>query len=212
MGSIFGRSWLDFPSQLASQNPPKSIKIDAKRHSNLDFKFWTIFDRFLLPTWTLRTQFGTSRLAFSWFFRYSANIDFGSDLGANLPPFSSQNPSKFHQKSIFKGIKQITDFRIDFYAVLAPTWSHLGPQVGAILALKIIQEPPKTPPKTHLGARAPPRPPKLTQNDHPILQNEAPDPHVGSILTSTLDIQTSFWNHLENDFAPFTGWIFDCFC
>ena len=133
-------------------------KIHAKRHLTLDFKFASIFDRFLLPTWTLRTQFGTSRLAFSWFFRFSAKIDFGSDFGAILLPFSSQNPPKFHQKSISKGIQKIIDFRIDFYAVLAPTWSHLGPQVGAILALKIAQEPPRTLLHTHLGARTRPDP------------------------------------------------------
>ena len=33
------RSWLHVPSQLASKNPPKSIKIDAKMPSHLDSIF-----------------------------------------------------------------------------------------------------------------------------------------------------------------------------
>ena len=103
------------------------------------------------------------------------------------------------------------DFRIGFYTVLAPTWSHLGPQVGVILTLKIIQEPPKTPPKTHLGARAPPNLqnwPKMTTRP-PKMRPQTP--HLGSILTSLLDIQTNLFKHFENDFAPFTGWIVDSF-
>ena len=68
------------------------------------------------------------------------------------------------------------DFRIDFYAVLAPTWSHLGPQVGAILTLEIAQEPPKTPPETHLGARTRPDAQDGTKMELPTPQNDAPDP------------------------------------
>ena len=54
------------------------------------------------------------------------------------------------------------DSDIDFRAILASTWSHLGPQVGAILASQIALEPPQTPPKTrailaptwgHLGSQ-----------------------------------------------------------
>ena len=77
---------------------------------------------------------------------------------------------------MLKGIKKISDFRIDFYAVLAPTWSHLGPQVGAILALKIAQEPPRTPPKTHLRARTRPDAQNGTKMETPTLQNDAPEP------------------------------------
>ena len=45
------------------------------------------------------------------------------------------------------------DLDIDFRAILAPTWSHLGPQVGAILASKIAPEPSRTPSETRSGAR-----------------------------------------------------------
>ena len=61
--------------------------------------------------------------------------------------------------------------------MLAPTWSHLGPQVGPqVGALKIAQEPPKTPPKTHLEARTRPDAQNGTKMEPPTLQNDAPDP------------------------------------
>ena len=59
-------------------------------------------------------------------------------------------------------------------------------------------EPPQT---SKIDPKWPPRPPKMRPQT----------PHLGSILTSLLDIQTNLFKHFENDFAPFTGWIFDCF-
>ena len=90
--------------------------------------------------------------------------------------FASKNPPKSLHKSILKGIDFLIDFRIDFYAVLAPTWTPLGPQVGAILALKIAQEPPKTPPRTHLGARTRPDPQNGSKMEPPTPQKKASDP------------------------------------
>ena len=90
---------------------------------------------------------------------------------------------------MLKGIKKINDFRIDFYTVLDPTWSHLGPQVGAILVLKIAQEPPRTPPKTHLGARTRPDAQNGTKMEPPTPQNGAPDP--------------SFWIDFGANFCDF---------
>ena len=81
------------------------------------------------------------------------------------------------------------DFRIDFYAVWAPTWSPLGLQVGAILALKIAQEPPKTPSKTHLVARTRPDPENDSKMEPQTPQNEAPD--------------TPFWIDFGADFKDF---------
>ena len=73
--------------------------------SHVDFLFWLIFDWFLLPAWTSRTQFGASGLAFSWFFRFGGNTVLGSEFGANMATFSfSKSPqilpkleSKTHQ-------------------------------------------------------------------------------------------------------------------
>ena len=146
---------------------------------------WTSnFDRFLID---FDSQLGPSEpsksLKFHWFYRYFAvsgifksRSIFDSILVPTCLRFSPQNPSKFNQKSILKGTKKIIDFRIDFYTVLAPTWTHFGPQVGAILALKIAQEPPKMSPKTHLGARTRPDPQNASKMEPQTSQNDAPDP------------------------------------
>ena len=53
--AIFDASWLDFPSQLASQNPPKSLQnqilecIDVSIEVGIDFL--TMWARFWKPTW-----------------------------------------------------------------------------------------------------------------------------------------------------------------
>ena len=75
-----------------------------------------------------------------------------------------------------KAIYFLIDFLINLYAVLAPTWDLLGPQVGAILAFKIARELPRTPPKTHLGARTRPDAQNGTKMEPQTLQNDAPDP------------------------------------
>ena len=77
---------------------------------------------------------------------------------------------------MLKGIDFLIDFRIDFYAVLAPTWTPLGPQVGAILALKIAEEPPEKLPRTHLGARTRPDPRNGFKMEVLTPQKEASDP------------------------------------
>ena len=102
--------------------------------SHLDLLFGSIFDRFLLPTWTPRTckiepplqreydfsKNRSSKLAsiFSRFWCQHASI---------LPPKIHQNPSKnrFQDASFFRSI-----FCIDFSSILLrfgrPTWSHVG--------------------------------------------------------------------------------------
>ena len=64
----------------------------------------------------------------------------------------------------------------------------LGP-LGAILALKIAQEPPKTPSKTHLGARTRPDLQNDSKMEPPTPQNGAPDP--------------SFWIDFGANFCDF---------
>jgi hypothetical protein len=153
------------------QNP---LKIDAKRRSNLDFNFWSIFDRIWLPTSTpITSKKHCFFVCFSTLFAKSAFrswdrfwIRFGCQLAPIFPP-------KIHQNSIFNGIKKLCDLGIDFYAFLGPTWSHLGLQLGPIL---VPRSPPKSPPKTHLGARTRPDPQNDSKMEPPTLQNEAPDP------------------------------------
>ena len=118
------------PPNLASKTFQNRSEIDAQIASLFACVFWSIFGRFLLPTWTLRTQFGTSGLVFSWFFRFCAEIDFGSDFNANLPPFSLPKSIKIASKidperhQNFDGF--LHRFFIDFVSILgpklAPSW------------------------------------------------------------------------------------------
>ena len=98
--------------------------------SHLDTIFWSMFHRFLLPTWIPGTQFGDSGLAYSWFFRFRGNIDLGSEFGANMASFFSKNPAKSSQKSIPRGINVLIGFCIDFYSIFLrfgmPIWSYVG--------------------------------------------------------------------------------------
>ena len=142
---------IDFCSQLGLPEPPKSLKFHL---------FYS---------------------SFAFFTHFKIRWNFDPIWGPTWLHFPPQNPPKNLQKSIFKAIDFSTDFRIDFYAVLAPIWGPLGPQVGAILALKIAQEPPKTPSKTHLVARTRPDPQNDSKMEPPTPQNGAPDP--------------SFWKH-----------------
>ena len=97
-------------------------------HHNIIFS--SVFDGFLLPTWTLRTQFGISGLMFSWFFRFSAKIDFGSDFNANLPPFSLPKSIKIASKIDLERHQNFDGFLHRFFihfdsilgAKLAPSW------------------------------------------------------------------------------------------
>ena len=123
--------WWIFDPNLPPKIHQNRSKIDAKMPSHVELLFWSIFDRFLLPTWTPRTQFGASGLAFSWFFRFRGNIDLGSEFGANMAPFS-------FPKS-FQNLPKIDPKRHQFFdrflhRFLFPFWLHLGTQVGVMLA------------------------------------------------------------------------------
>ena len=111
--------------------PPQSLQMpQLKPASHPGTRFWSIFDRVLLPTWTLRTQFGTSGLTFHWFFRFSAKIDFGSDFDANLPPFSLPKSIKIASKIDLERHQNFDRFLhrlfIDFDSILGaklePSW------------------------------------------------------------------------------------------
>ena len=79
------------------------------------------------------------------------------------------------------------NFGIVFDAILAPTWGHLGAQVGAMLGSKTALEPPKMPPKTPLGARPRPDP----QNGSKM---RPPDPQNGSKMKPP-DLQNELSEH-----------------
>ena len=68
------------------------------------------------------------------------------------------------------------DVGVVFRAILAPTWNHLGAQVGAMLGSKTALEPPKMPPKMRLGARPRPDPKNGSNIKPPDPQKELPEP------------------------------------
>ena len=90
--------WIDFGSVFPPNLEPKiqenRSKIDAEMASHVDLIFGSIFSRFWLPTWTLRTSFGASGLAPNGFFRIFRKPHIGCDFGANLAPFWLPKPIK----------------------------------------------------------------------------------------------------------------------
>ena len=103
--------------------------------SILDSVFWSIFNRFLLPTSTPESQLNASRLAFSWFSAFKVDIDFWSHFGTNLAPFWDEKSTKIDHKSTPRGIKKTIDFCIDFLSIFdrfwKPTWGHVGHSFGS---------------------------------------------------------------------------------
>ena len=123
-----------FRPSLVPQIHQNPSKIDAKMPSHVDFIFSSFFDRFLLPTSTLRTLkiivFPKEKQGFfkKWFFE--VGIDFCSILVPTCLHFASKNPPKSFQKSIPRCIVFLVDFRIVFSSILLrfwrSTWSHVG--------------------------------------------------------------------------------------
>ena len=97
-GSIFNRSWLGFPPQFASPNPPKSMKNRCQEALYVGLQICIDFFRFLLPTWTPGSLkiavFPVEKLVFFEKRPLEVNSVFGSILEANMPPKSTQNPPK----------------------------------------------------------------------------------------------------------------------
>ena len=97
-GSIFDRSWLGFPPQFASQNPPTSMKNRCQEALYVGLQICIDFFRFLLPTWTPGSLkivvFPIEKYGFLEKWLLEVNSDFGSILEANMPPKSTQNPPK----------------------------------------------------------------------------------------------------------------------
>ena len=145
------------------QNPSK---IDAKRHSNLDFNFWPIFDRIWLPTSTPRTSKNSDfSCVFPHFLQnrpFEVETDFGSDLGANLPPFSLPKSIKIRFLMASK------NYAI-WASIFMPFWDQLGPILGFNSDPSWFPGAPQIASQDAFGSQNPPRPPKW-------LQNGAPDP------------------------------------
>ena len=116
--SIFGRSWTPTWGQLGLQNRLKSMKIEKMKPSQDNFIFSSIFDRFLASTSTPRTLkiivFPLEKRSFLKKTPFEVDLDLGSQLGANLPPFWPQKSTKVPKNPIPRSIQKLIDFCFDF--------------------------------------------------------------------------------------------------
>ena len=104
-----------FPANLGPKIHENPRKIDAKMPSHLHFIFTSIFDGFLLPTWTPQTSVGASGLAPIGFFVFSENPMLDPILVPTWLHFPSQHPQKSFQRPIPRCINFLTDFWMDFF-------------------------------------------------------------------------------------------------
>ena len=116
--AFLGRSWLRFPSQLASQNRSKSKKNRCQDAIHLGLRFlidfWSIFTPNFDPQNLKNRAPAAARARFFKKSHFAIGIDFWSILVPTWLHFASQNPSKSFQKSIPRCIKFLFDFCIDF--------------------------------------------------------------------------------------------------
>ena len=100
---------------------------------------------------------------------FEVETDFGSDLRANLLPFSL--PKSIKIRFLMASI----DYAI-WASILMPFWDQLGPILGFNLEPSWLPGAPQIASQDAFGSQNPPRPPKWVQNDAPAPQNEARDP------------------------------------
>ena len=162
---LFGSILVPFSLPTCFQNPPKIHQKSMPRGTP---SWASNFDRCLMDLGSqLRPPEPQKSLTVHWFYKsfaffshFKIRTIFDSILAPTWLHFPSKNPTKILQNRIFKGILKINDFGVVFGASLAPTWGHLGAQVGAMLGSKTALEPPKMPPKTpNLEPKQPSRPP-----------------------------------------------------
>ena len=141
-----------FPRNLDPEIEQNRSNIDAEMASHVDLIFGSIFSRFWLPTWSLRTSFGASGLAPNGFFRIFRKPHIGCDFGVNLAAFSLPKSMKIHPKNDPKMHQFCDRFGDGFFIDLE---SILKANLGTCWPLKSIRNCPRRPqdaPKTRLGA------------------------------------------------------------
>ena len=127
-------SWLDFPSQLASKNRPKSIQNRCLDPFPSCFHFWIDFSKIFTPNFDpLNPQNHGFFPRKTWFFQKIALRSWHRFLSILMPTcfhFSFKIPPKSFQKSIPRCIVFSIDFCIDsssiFLRFWRPTWNHVG--------------------------------------------------------------------------------------
>ena len=124
-------------------------------------------------------------------------------IRSNVDPFWCQLASIFLAKIAHNSFKHRFPKPSIFRSIVASMfilfWLQLEPQVGTILAFKIGQEPSKTPPRTHLGAKTRPElqddpkmlpkfPPRVPTTPPKTLQNppQAPPQDLSQKLPEVL--------------------------
>ena len=130
---------------------------DVKMLCHLDFMPRSIFDRCVPSTTTPRTfkNRDFSRV-FSHFLQsrpFEVETDFGSDLGANLPPFSLPKSIKIRFLMASK------NYAI-WASIFMPFWDQLGPILGFNLDPSWFPGSPQIASQDAFGSQNPPRPPK----------------------------------------------------
>ena len=142
---------MPFPYRFLSVLAPfwraKMVPKSIKNLSNLSFqaflfphrfshRFFIDFSSQLRPTGSQKSMFFLMRK--QGFFKkapFEDNIDFGFDLGANLPPCWPPKSKIFRKYGLPRGLQKFILFRIDFLSIWGPswppTWAHLGGKDGS---------------------------------------------------------------------------------
>ena len=108
--ALWDRFFIDlgsiFPPKLAPKTHRNPLKIDAKRHSILDFKFLSNLDRFWFPTCDLRThKIIEFLLVLKTLFasrHFQDKIEFGFHFNSKLPLFPLLKTMKINSKVDFE--------------------------------------------------------------------------------------------------------------
>ena len=132
---VFLRFWINFPSQLGPQNPPKSIKNRCQDAFNFWYHFWIDFGSIFVPNFVpLDHQNIGFSLRKNKVFSKNRIPMLTSILGAILVPtllhFGSQNVPNSTQTLNPRGINVLIDFEIDFFTMLGPSWDPIWSHVG----------------------------------------------------------------------------------
>ena len=127
-----------FPPKLAPKTHRNPLKIDAKRHSILDFKSWLILDRFWFPTCDPRTHEIAEILSVLWALfalrHFQAKIEFWFHLGSELIAFPFLKSTTFPSQIDFQSHRCFDRFSHRFLYCSgcnlepswASSWTHLG--------------------------------------------------------------------------------------
>ena len=134
----FSASWVGFGKPRSFQNPSNIHQNVLPEPYLFRHRFFIDFFSILNPKTEPPNFKHHQKTLVLWYPRafgpFQDKIDFGSDLGANLPPCWPPKSKFFLKLGFPRGLQNFIVFRLDFFLLLAPswppTWSHLGSQDG----------------------------------------------------------------------------------